>query len=638
MTEDQGKTKITSLEYINYFERFINKVNLKDRLISTYHDDFENFQSIITNCNESLINLLISRSLITSKNWDESQLNDIFPVSQDFKLSELDELGFNLLNHSTIESFHISFLNSQFFLKNGELIINQAKGQSKFNGAFYTSKEIVSMMCDESFKSLPLSCKGPSFKALDFASGTGNFYFEMVNRSSSFLEIDPIVCAINNVFAFDKDSTALSILKMKACFEFNIHEIKDLRLLSENIYTLDFIEYGLKKHTDKTLGLFNSDNKNKFIIPSHFNLILSNPPYLNLKYNRPGKSLLPESAHSYYSNSIKSTVEKVRRSDAFHHSSSGMLNLYRLSIDLILSKLLVNGVVTIICPSSLFADKTALPIRKELYVNYDLSTIIYFREDANLFEGVTQSTVIFTAKKSKTSDRINIINNGFSFSVSKKLISDCFPKSLEIPLVDEVGWGLIAKLNKFPKLQSLTFIRNKRGELDLTLHKDFVTSKNTSYQLVRGNRLKKDGINRDHEEFVDIESFKTMKSTEYFLHDFEKKRLVCNQISNVDSKIRIHFLISEPTDIIANSCNYLSFLDNEVPVEFYLNQLNSPLLNWYFKTLSSNNHVNNYELDSLPILNHNQTKKESVTAIQNGNLNHLYKIFSLTDKEIDLFQ
>ena len=129
-----------------------------------------------------------------------------------------------------------------------------------------------------------------------------------------------------------------------------------------------------------------------------------------------------------------------------------------------------------------------------------------------------------------------------------------------------------------------------------------------------------------------------MKSTEYFLYDFEKKRLVCNQISNVDSKIRLRFLNSKPTDIIANSCNYLSFLDNEVPVRFYLNQLNSPLLNWYFKTISSNNHINNYELDSLPILNHNETKKESITAIENGDLDHLYKLFSLSDEEIQILQ
>jgi len=247
MIENQGNPKETSIDYINYFERLINNVGLKRCLISDYHDDFNRFQSVINKCNESLINLLIRRTLNKSKNWGELDLNDIFPVSKDFKFSELEKTDFNSLSHSTIESFHISFLNSQFFIKNDDIVIKQSKGLSKFNGAFYTSKKIVSMMCNESFKLLPQSCKSSSFKALDFASGTGNFYFEMVNRSSSFLGIDPIDCAKNNVFAFDKDSTALSILKMKACFEFDIHEIKDLVLLSENLYVLDFIDYGIKK-------------------------------------------------------------------------------------------------------------------------------------------------------------------------------------------------------------------------------------------------------------------------------------------------------------------------------------------------------------------------------------------------------
>lgn len=636
MIETHTKLKASELDYIGYFESLINKPFYKANLVSYYNSDFNVFQIAINSYHESLINLLIIKSLSASKGWNESALEVIFPVSRDIKTQtgDFDEMGFTLLHHSKIESYHLAFLNSQIFTNDEELIINQAKGQSKFNGAFYTSQDIVSMMCNESFELLPHSCKKADFKALDFASGTGNFYFEMIKRSSLFLGIGPIDCAKKNVFAFDKDATALSILKMKACYILDLHEIEDLRLLSKNVYTLDFIDYGVEKAKSNNLDLFNDHNSITFNIPSHFDLILSNPPYLNLKYNKPSKSNLPESAHKYYSHSIKETVERVRKSDAFQNSSTGMLNLYRLSIDLMLSKLLVNGVVTIICPSSIFADKTALPIRKELFVNFDLSSITYFREDANLFDGVTQSTVIFSAKKTKASPRIDINNNGHSFTISKKLISKCFPNTLEIPLVDEIGWGIIEKLNKFPKLKSLPFIRNKRGELDLTLHKAFIVTHKTSYQLVRGNRLKNDGIYREHEEFVNIEAFKNIKSTDYLLHDFETKRLVCNQISNVDSKIRLRFLVSEPTDIIANSCNYLSFIEDEVPVGFYLSQLNSPLLNWFFKTISSNNHVNNYELDALPILNHKQTDRESVLAIQSGDLFHLYQTFSLTEEEI----
>ena len=61
-------------------------------------------------------------------------------------------------------------------------------------------------------------------------------------------------------------------------------------------------------------------------------------------------------------------------------------------------------------------------------------------------------------------------------------------------------------------------------------------------------------------------------------------------------------------------------------------------LNWFFKTISSNNHVNNYELDALPILNHKQLDNDSIKAIQSGNINEIFKSFSLTNEEVNYLQ
>lgn len=640
MTDIQVAEKIEPSFYLKYFEIILNKNVFKERLKADFYSDFNEYQYCISKIHESLIHILIKKNLSAQKKWEQTALDKLFPVSPevDREILSLDEFIHSNLDHSTIESFHVGYLNSHVLIHQDAVTLKTAKAQSKFNGAFYTSKDIVTIMCKESFDLLTIDQKGSNFRALDFASGTGNFYFEIVKESSNFLGESLIECAKNNVFAFDKDNVALSILKMKACFYLDICNILDLEVICKNIYQLDFIDYGLQKAKNTNPDLFSPVKSNLHDIPSYFDLILSNPPYLNLKYNRPSNSFLPESAHNHYTETIKDTVNRVRNSQAFSNSSSGMLNLYRLSIDLMLSKLSSDGVATVICPSSLFADKTALAIRKELLLFYDLKSITYFREDAKLFEGVTQSTVIFSAKKAISSQDLKVINNGSEFIVSKDLIYKSFPKSMEIPLVDKIGWSIISKLNNFPKLYTLPFLRNKRGELDLTLHKKYITSENTSYQLVRGNRLKKDGIQRDHNEYVNITDFKKTKSNEYLTHDFEKVRLVCNQISNVDSATRLRFLISEPSDIIANSCNYLSFIDHNAPVTFYIQQLNSPLLNWYFKTLSSNNHVNNYELDALPILNHNDLDDYSVSAIQKGDLSLLYKTFALTENEIQYIE
>src|SRR5699024_12047436 len=50
-------------------------------------------------------------------------------------------------------------------------------------------------------------------------------------------------------------------------------------------------------------------------------------------------------------------------------------------------------------------------------------------------------------------------------------------------------------------------------------------------------------------------------------------------------------------------CNFITVEenDNNITLYYLLGLLNSKLLNWYFKLFSSNNHINNYELDMLPI-------------------------------------
>ena len=85
--------------------------------------------------------------------------------------------------------------------------------------------------------------------------------------------------------------------------------------------------------------------------------------------------------------------------------------------------------------------------------------------------------------------------------------------------------------------------------------------------------------------------------------DFGKKRLVCQQISNQTQRIRLKFIECQESDILGNSCNYITVDEN------FLHQmkalLNSALLNWRFKITSTNNHINNYELDELPIIDLN---------------------------------
>ena len=87
-------------------------------------------------------------------------------------------------------------------------------------------------------------------------------------------------------------------------------------------------------------------------------------------------------------------------------------------------------------------------------------------------------------------------------------------------------------------------------------------------------------------------------------HDCGRVRLIGQNICNIDNRQRLRFAFCEPTDILGNSCNYLS-ADFDTLKKLNI-LLSSMLLNWRFKLTSSNNHINNYELDELPIADLNK--------------------------------
>lgn len=61
--------------------------------------------------------------------------------------------------------------------------------------------------------------------------------------------------------------------------------------------------------------------------------------------------------------------------------------------------------------------------------------------------------------------------------------------------------------------------------------------------------------------------------------------------------------------------------------------LNSDLLNWRFKITSSNNHINNYELDELPIVDLDiiDLNEFSIDEIKNNEI--ICKFYGLTKTE-----
>ncbi len=535
-----------------------------------------------------------------------NQANELKSVFQFEKIVSIEDFTQKHISEipAIVEELHIAFLNSEFSINNGKLTRKKSKHHLRENGAVYTLKEITNEMVENTIdKAIQQNINPKEITCLDFASGTGRFYFEAVEilKEKYNLNLQQIVC--NNLFAIDIDETALSVLRCKVISLFQKLNSEIINVLATNIINRNALipKATLLEENENSIDLANDFQK--AFAKGGFDVVFSNPPYCLLKVNK--KADEQQKLNGYYVNlqsKVQNEINFFRTSGVYQYSIEGMLNYYQLSIEMILRLTKTNGQIGIICPSSLFADLTSAKLRKHILTSHKLHFIRYYPEASRLFENVSQSTVIFYLQKNGKTEKIGIEMSDNTFEIDFETIKNVFPTNFEIPLINETGWSILSKISKQKKIKEIPFIRNRRGELDLTLFKPFITTKNTGWRLVRGNMISENGVIDKNGEFVEIENFLNKKSDDFKTNDYNKERLICQQISNVDMQKRLKFVFSEKTDILGNSCNYIISTRKEEDLKKLFFILNSELLNWRFKITSSNNHINNYELDELPIV------------------------------------
>lgn len=582
-----------------------------------------------------LINSLIT-IYINEKHLDHNTaLNDVFDFEIIEEINDFTHRYIDLVPE-IVEELHITFLNSEFSINNGKLNRKKSKHHLRETGAVYTLKQITNEIVDNCISNaINENIKPEKITCLDFASGTGRFYFEALEtlNKKHYLTFEKIVC--DNLFAIDIDEMALAVLRIKVISYFKKLNPRIINALKINILNRNALVPKVNLLQDDNNNFNLSTDFEKALSKGGFDVVFSNPPYCLLKANKKEDEKKLNGYFLNLQNRIQNEITFFRTSGFYSYSIEGMLNYYQLSIEMIIRITKVKGQIGIICPSSIFGDLTSAKLRKHIVTNHKLHFIRYYPEAAKLFENVSQSTVIFYIQKSGITNNINIEIDKSKFDINIETIKNIFPTNLEIPLIDKVGWSILSKISKHKKINEIPFIRNRRGELDLTLFKSSITKNNTGWRLVRGNMISENGVVDKNGEYVEIDSFLAKKSSEYKNNDFDKKRLICQQISNVDTHKRLKFVLSEKTDILGNSCNYIVSTRNENDLKKLNYILNSSILNWRFKITSSNNHINNYELDELPIVDLDNFDIEDLVTNQSEIDNYICQLYGLTNIETE---
>ena len=339
-----------------------------------------------------------------------------------------------------------------------------------------------------------------------------------------------------------------------------------------------------------------------FGIADGFDIVIGNPPY----------DVLNEQARI-----PKQREYAQRMREIYRYAPVGKLNLYRLFMEKGANLVSENGTLIFIVPNTLLADRWASGVRKMLRNEMSLHFVAEFPEKAKVFESVTQATTIFlaTARKPSADD----------FSLSLDLRSRELPPlrhvranwariekisgaDIPIPLIKSADeYGILEKMHKDTcRLGGIAVI--KQGDINLTTHREFIRNAPTANLLMRGEHVSHYAINlstaNTDRRWIDLALMKEKlgsKKMTSLMQDISSGRIICQNVVNMGLQRRIIAALIPVNILIGHSAQFLiPKSGNGWDVLSMLTLLASTPLNWRFKKTSSNNHVNIYELESLP--------------------------------------
>ncbi len=387
------------------------------------------------------------------------------------------------------------------------------------------------------------------------------------------------------------------------------------------------------------------DAEYMFGVADGFDMVIGNPPYKQIK-----KGTYPKARFPYSEGRDK-----------------GKQNLYKMFVEQSYNLCKNDGVATLIVQSSLMCDLSSAATRLLLLEHTQLRHIIEFPKaaptrEAQVFQSVTQGTCIYQFIKSPPDERpirISVGNDAHSIAdlrfspINSGTIENLYPTLRCLPRIAEGSVGILEKIAGDHSIKPLQdYVASiSQGDLNLTTHSKRFSSKATTVRLLRGRNIGRFAVKYDTSNEYCDQSF----MPEQVKANREGVFLICQQITGTNDERRLHFGVTERpiTDFLCgNSLNKL-LLKNPSHSKAFCALLNSKFMDWIFRITSTNNHVQGYELEQLPIPamttgdRHRLTKivdrilkakaanRATDTSADEAEIDRLvYALYSLTDAEI----
>ncbi|GAA9358821.1 class I SAM-dependent DNA methyltransferase [Helicobacter pylori] len=375
-----------------------------------------------------------------------------------------------------------------------------------------------------------------------------------------------------------------------------------------------------------------------------FDCIIGNPPYMQVKKGLYSSIFYPFS----------------------EGKDIGKQNTYKVFIELGFNLTKQKGLISLITQSSIMCDCSAQFTRELLLKYCQIHYFVEFNKKQKLFSNVIQGVCILEFLKDRPNKehafKIAINNTQIQMNqiqyeqIKQDEILKFFPL-YEIPLIKSGEMEIVRKIKTDKILLRDLLEKSLQGNINTIHLKDIQDQKETNGRIYKGANC--------HRYFLDTQ-YLFAKDNQITQQIFEKNYyqniIVTQNITGTSDAYRIHANLIEVKNqemLFLDTCN-LSYCKEREHAKFLVGLLNSRLLDWLFRKTSTNNHVNLYELETLPIpqiTKSNQPTADKITDCAKAILEAkekdpkantqklekeidalVYQLYNLTDEEIKIIE
>ncbi|MDU9776098.1 type IIG restriction enzyme/methyltransferase [Helicobacter pylori] len=377
---------------------------------------------------------------------------------------------------------------------------------------------------------------------------------------------------------------------------------------------------------------------------SGFDCIIGNPPYMQVKKGLYSSIFYPFS----------------------EGKDIGKQNTYKVFIELGFNLTKQKGLISLITQSSIMCDCSAQFTRELLLKYCQIHYFVEFNKKQKLFSNVIQGVCILEFLKDRPNKehafKIAINNTQIQMNqiqyeqIKQDEILKFFPL-YEIPLIKSGEMEIVRKIKTDKILFRDLLEKSLQGNINTIHLKAIQDQKETNGRIYKGANC--------HRYFLDTQ-YLFAKDNQITQQIFEKNYyqniIVTQNITGTSDAYRIHANLIEVKNqemLFLDTCN-LSYCKEREHAKFLVGLLNSRLLDWLFRKTSTNNHVNLYELETLPIPQITKSNKPTADKIialvdkilqskekdPKANTQRLekeidalvYQLYNLTDEEIKIIE